>query len=570
MSGGTTTPPLLPQSPTPPSQPVVPQQSPQAVLIEDRIHKTRRQVKGVDIIAGLLTLTVGTVTYLFAAALADHWLVAGGLGFWWRLLLWAILIVAAGVYFVKSLWPALVLSINPVFAARTIEQCKPTLKNSLINFLLLRGRENDLAPVIYQALEQRAASDLREVHIETAVDRRPVLRLSYLLLAVVGVICLYLALSPKNAMTSAQRVLWPWTNLRAPTRVTIENIRPGNTTAYHGDFITVSADVMGLDQGEPVLLHYSTADGEMIDQVIPMIEENGAYGRQAKLPPDSRGLQQDYSYFITAGDFKTAKYIIETQIPPLITVNKVDFHYPPYTGIPDTFIQRQGDIRAIEGTQITIHATANQPIDRAEIDFSGRGVRGIRMDSEDRTATGRFTLRMLSDDPTRGEHDFYQLLFTDKNHRKNPRPIRYNIEVLRDLPPEVQIVEPQKDETNVALDGKLEIRLRAEDPDYGLRRVAIRAELNKQELKIPPLLDARPPEKPVSGQFHAKYEFEPKKFNLKPGDRVAYWAEAEDDKDPSPNITASGKQWIVVVPPENFQTKSDQQPRRAKPRREIV
>ena len=93
MSGGTITPPLLQQSPTPPSQPVVPQQSPQAVLIEDRIHKTRRQVKGVDIIAGLLTLTVGTVTYLFAAALADHWLVTGGLGFWWRLLLWAILIV---------------------------------------------------------------------------------------------------------------------------------------------------------------------------------------------------------------------------------------------------------------------------------------------------------------------------------------------------------------------------------------------------------------------------------------------------------------------------------------------
>ena len=342
---------------------------------------------------------------------------------------------------------ALVLSINPVFAARTIEQCKPTLKNSLINFLLLRGRESDLAPVIYQALEQRAASDLREVQIETAVDRRPVLRLSYLLLAVVGVICLYLALSPKNALTSAQRVLWPWTSLRAPTRVTIENVRPGNTTAYHGDFVTVSADVMGLDQGEPVLLHYSTADGEMLDQVIPMIEENSAYGRQAKLPPDSRGLQQDYSYFITAGDFKTATYTIETQIPPLITVDKVDYHYPPYTGIPDTSIQRQGDVRAIEGTQITIHATANQPIDRAEIDFSGAGVRGIRMNSEDRTATGRFTLRMHPDDPTRREHDFYQLRFTDKNHRENRRPIRYNIEVLRDLPPEVQIVEPQKDET---------------------------------------------------------------------------------------------------------------------------
>ena len=258
MSGGIITPPAPQQSPTPAEQPIVFQQSPQAVLIEDRIHKTRRQVKGVDIIAGLLTIVVGSLAYLFAAALVDHWLVTGGLGFGWRFLLWAILIFAVGVYCVKSLWPALALSINPVFAARTIEQCKPTLKNSLINFLLLRGRQTELAPVIYQALEQRAAADLSDVQIETAVDRRPVLRLSYLLLAVVGLICLYLALSPKSPLISAQRVLWPWADLRAPTRVTIENVEPGNTVAYLGEFVAVSADVKGVNQEEPVLLHYST------------------------------------------------------------------------------------------------------------------------------------------------------------------------------------------------------------------------------------------------------------------------------------------------------------------------
>ena len=564
MSGGTITPPLPQQSPTPAGQPFVPQESLLGILIEDRILKTRRQVKGVDIIAGLLTLIVGTLTYLFVAALIDHWLVTGGLGFWQRLLLWAILISAAGLYFVKYVWPSLVLSINPVFAARTIEQTKPTLKNSLINFLLFRGHERELAPVIYQALEQRAAADLKGVQIETAVDRRPVLHLSYLLLAVVGVICLYLALSPKSPLISAERIIWPWSSLLAPTRVTIENLQPGDTVAFHSDFVTVSADVRGLNEGESAMLHYSTADGEVVDQSIPMIEENGAYRRQGKLPPDNLGLQQDYNYFITAGDFKTATYHIETQISPVIVVDKVEYHYPPYTGILDASVERQGDIRAIEGTQITIRATANQPIDRAEIDFSGSGKRGVRMNAEDRKAAGKFTLRMLPDDPTRLEHDFYQLRFTDKNHRENRRPIRYNIEVHRDLPPEVQIVEPQKDVTNVAEDGKLEIRVRAEDPDYGLRRVVLHAEQAKQILNITPLLDNMPPEKPLSGEFQGKCDFEPKKFKLKAGDRVAYWAEAEDNKEPTPNLTATGKQWIVVVAPDNPQTKNDQQPHPAK------
>src|SRR3989304_6082909 len=166
MSGGTITPPLPQQPPTPGNQPVLVEESPLEAMIEDRIHKTRRQVKGGDIASGLLTFIRGTLSYLFLAALVDHWLIEGGMGFWARFTIWAILVSVAGWYFVKYLWPALVLGINPVFAARTIEQCKPTLKNSLINFLLLRGRRNEMAPVIYQALEQRAAADLKEVRIE--------------------------------------------------------------------------------------------------------------------------------------------------------------------------------------------------------------------------------------------------------------------------------------------------------------------------------------------------------------------------------------------------------------------
>ena len=52
--------------------------------------------------------------------------------------------------------------------------------------------------------------------------------------------------------------------------MTIDNVQPGDTVAFHGDFVAVSADVRGLNEDEPVLLHYSTADGEMVDQVVPM------------------------------------------------------------------------------------------------------------------------------------------------------------------------------------------------------------------------------------------------------------------------------------------------------------
>jgi collagen type III alpha len=562
MSGGTVTPPLSQQSPLSQDQANLTPDSPLEALIEDRILRTRRQVKGVDVISALMALAIGAVAYLFAAALIDHWVIAGGLGFWGRLLLWAILIFAAGLYVVKHLWPMIVHRVNPVFAAQTIEQSKPSFKNSLINFLLMRGHRRELAPVIYQALEQRAATDIKQVQIEVAVDRKPILQLSYLLAAVVTAFCLYLALSPKSPLTSAARVLWPWSDLHAPTRVTIDDVQPGNASAYYGDFVAVSAEVRGLKEGEQALLHYSTADGETLDQIVPMSGEEGKYLRQAQLPPGNRGLQQNYSYFIAAGDFQTDTYKITVQIAPEIDVDKVDYHYPPYTGIPDRSVERQGEIEAIEGTEVVIHATANQPIERAEIDFSGGRLPGIRMNVDDRSARGQFTLRFHPDDPARQEYDFYQLRFRNTSGQDNRQPIRHGIEVLRDRPPIVEILQPQREEAAVAEDGNLEIRLRAED-DFGLRRVAIRAQEQGRTLSIAPLLDAKPPEKAFGGEFIGKYDFQPARLGLKAGDRVSCWAEADDNKEPAPNLSASNKQVIIVTAPEKPPA-PDQQPHRAR------
>ena len=94
MSSGTVT----TLSPTP-ETPVAPPTECE-IVIERRIEETGRNVKGVDIAGGLITLAIGILAYLLAAAVIDHWLVVGGLGFWGRLWLWLVLVGAAGTYFV--------------------------------------------------------------------------------------------------------------------------------------------------------------------------------------------------------------------------------------------------------------------------------------------------------------------------------------------------------------------------------------------------------------------------------------------------------------------------------------
>ncbi len=536
----------------PPPAPVAPPTECE-VVIEQRLRQTQRQVKGVDIAAGLVALAIGVLLYLLAAALVDHWLIAGGLGVRGRLWFWLGLLAAVGVYFVWRLLPMLLGRINPIFAAAAIEQSQPSLKNSLVNFLLLRGRRQEVAPPVYQAMEHRAAVDLAHVEVGAAVDQTHLIRLGYVLAAVVAVFGLYLALSPKNPIRSAARVLWPWSGVAAPTRVSISNVRPGHAAAFVGESVGISAEVAGLDDDEQPLLIYSTADEQTVDQSIPMTRPAGAYRYECRLPPGKLGLQQDYFYSVAAGDSRSERYRITVQAAPTIDVDKVTYHYPAYTGIADRTVERQGDLRAIEGTEATLHAAANAEIrpGTAEIDLGCTGRRGVGMSSDGRTAVGRFTLRLDPNDPSRPEYDSYQIRFFDAQGRPNVRPIPHRIEVIRDLPPSVELLRPQQENASVPVNGKLDIAVRAEDPDFGLRRVAIRARHNGRSLLIKPLLEKRMPAAAWPGEFSATYAFEPARLGLRVGDRVEYWVEAEDNKEPVAGIAAGPKQWITVVDAES-------------------
>ena len=96
---------------------------------------------------------------------------------------------------------------------------------------------------------------------------------------------------------------------------------------------------------------------------------------------------------MSAGDCRTPHYKVTVETAPAIDVDRVEYHYPPYTGIADRTVDREGDLQAIEGTQVTIYATANEEISQAEIDLDCRGVPGLRMDVDGQTAVGQLTLR---------------------------------------------------------------------------------------------------------------------------------------------------------------------------------
>jgi len=540
--------------------------APPEVVIDQQIRRTRQQVKWVEIFQGLLVLAVVGLGVLFGAAVVDHWAVQGGLPDWVRWLVWAGLTGWTIVYFWAKVLPLIVYRIHPLYAAQAIETARPSLRNSLINFLLLRNDPRWAPEPVVRAIEESAAQELVYVEPESVVDRQPAIRLGYVLVGLAAVIAMYIILSPKNPLISFGRVLWPWADIPAPTRVRIEVVQPGDITAPRGEPVQVSSQVRGLAEEEEVLFYYSTADGQIQQQAIPMkpIEGELAWYR---LPVDSFIARQDTQYYIQAGDARSRTYHIQVDIPLVMTAERLVYEYPSYTGLPKTEVRGQGDIRAVEGTKVRIEALANQKLSEADIDLDGQNRRRLSMRVEDRSAKAELVLRVAPADPLRPEYSSYLLRGQTLDGRSNRRPNRYMIEVLPDRPPRVNlrlgVLEEVPEEIELPRSRSVEMRVEAEDVDFGLRRVAIQLQKQGQLLDVPPLwqwqrptlADPQPPSPPSTkgqpeghqGPLQLTWEFVPAQWGLKPGDVVVYWARVEDTKLPKPNGAETPHRRIVIV-----------------------
>ena len=304
----------------------------------------------------------------------------------------SIYVVGAVFYLLRSVVPLTLRRINPLYAAHTIERARPSLKNSLVNFLLFRADPTGLPPVVFDAIEEQAATNLAKVEVDATVDRSKLVRLAYALLAVVLVCVIYTLFSPKGLWTTVGRVAMPWAEIDPPMRTVIGEIDPGNAQAFRGQQVTVERRIDGLPSDGRVTLLYTTADRQIVDRPVEMTVPADSSKYRAVLPSGDSSLQQTLFYRIEAGDATTRQFRVEVVAAPTIVVRSVTYKYPEYTGLLTQRVERQGDIKAIEGTQITLDALANQDIQSAHVDFDCDGKFEQRMQADGRQAQATFHL----------------------------------------------------------------------------------------------------------------------------------------------------------------------------------
>ena len=157
----------------------------------------------------------------------------------------------------------------------------------------------------------------------------------------------------------------------------------------------------------------------------------------------SGGVTRNLKYRLEAGDAHSLTYALKVVPAATILVERVEYHYPKYTGLIDQSVDGVGDIRAIEGTKVTIYARANGPIREANVDFDSDGRPDLQMATEDAKAHVQFELGLREDRQT-PQHASYVLRFANAEGRANHDPVKYSINVTPDRQPEAEIRAPQE------------------------------------------------------------------------------------------------------------------------------
>ena len=518
-------------------------------VIQNHIEGARRHVKLVELFAALMLLLAGSLGYFLLAVLVDHWVISLTPSL--RFLTMLIYVVGAAVFGWIFIAQLLMQRINPLYAANAIEQNAPSLKNSLVNFLFFREHRSSLQPAVFTTLQSRAAADLAAPNVDTTIDASKAIRIAYLLIAVLIVSAVYTIAAPKSAFQSLGRVINPWWQAAAPSRVHLDLVEPGDVSVYYGDYVVVRAAVSGKRETDQVVVIYSTADRQTVDVELPMKKTDDGLYFEATLPPDENGVHQDLSYHVRAGDAKSRLYHVKTNAAPSMVVDRVVYQFPPYANLPDRVEERQGDIRGLDGARVSIHARANRDIRSARIEFDpvdGEATTTLPMQVDGRKATVTFDLALnAKNEPARAA---YQLRFLDEQGKRNPQPILHRIDVTRDFPPVVEILTPETRHLEVPLDAEQRIEIRAVDPDFELAKIGLNMVVGETEVF------AETRQRAQRGQVVERFEFSPQRLKLSVGDTVTYRGSAEDnradfDGKPRPNVEVTPRFTIVITEPQN-------------------
>ncbi len=518
-------------------------------FIDHQLGLTRARIKMTDVLTALVLLIAAVTGVLFTEVVLDH---AFGLPFWLRQIILVVGLSGAITFTLMRIARPMLLRVNSLYAAKTIETSDTTFKNSLINYLELRKHRGEMSSRALAAIEAKAVDDLTKVEVEAVVNQKRLIQEVYVLAGLVVAFCLYSLITPKPILDSIKRAFL--SDVARPTNTRLVNIKPGDdpkaSRVVASANVTFSTEVQGA-RPRAVTLHVSTDGGKHF--LAREMKQKGGNDYAPWIHPEAN-VQQATEYYFTAEDAVSRTYHLDVLPKPMVVEMKHDLEFPRYTRVAPRKDVDGGNVEAIEGTIVTLHARTNEPAEAAWMLMARPSTKNPSQ--SDWATADKIAMTVSESDAYALEGKFqvkftgqYKIHFKTTGGQENDNAVFLDVTAHKDKPPLAQVVRPERPAIKAPSNAKVPLRLKATD-DFGVKEATLHVQ-QKNEILQPAknYLERQEPPR----EFAQDDALDLAALRVKPGATVEYWLTVRDTREPQANKVETQHQTIEVIEPASKQ-----------------
>jgi hypothetical protein len=509
--------------------------------LQQKVHQVAQRARRLVLIHALAIVSAVVLVVALGAGVADFLIRYHDFG--------VRLIVSAAVFAVCSwfIWyyltPAWRYRPGDVETAQRIERWFPQLRDRLSSSIaFLSEPEDDVragSVDLRRAVVNETTSKLEQFDIQQAIEPRATYHAVATATVVFAFAVTLTMMAPESALLAARRLVMPWRSETWPLWNDLVLKNPPQRIAKGENFEVELYDKNGRLPENAQIQYWHEGDhiNEIQTELMKTLGDTMLARRE--------NVTRPFRFRAIGGDDHDMAWIpLEVVDPPQIDSLEVKLHPPAYTGWSTEEAPR--NFRALEGTQVTIAATASKPLRDASISVETSvkqqipltiGLNKHAIELSDTVNTWRISAS-----------GSWRLLMTDETGVQGGRDTKFEFQAIPDRPPSVSL-EGDNAVTYVTPRARVKLRGWVKD-DLAVHRIRLnylssaRSDANHQTLDIFVGPDASPrTQSRLSGgnndQQIIDYDWDLAKLaELTPGVQLTYFITATDYKPQDENSDA--------------------------------
>lgn len=382
---------------------------------------------------------------------------------------WLGIIIASLVYFV--LIPLLKL-FNVIPSRNYFETAKiaglhfPVIKDELLNSLQLVNVSSTVNLYSFELIDaafNNVYTKVKDIDFSEIISFSELKKyVNYLSIIFAVGLLLVLFIAPVKA--ASERFFSYGKEFIPPAEFSFE-VFPGNVKITKGESVEINIKVLGKNPGEIFLAEKDITETNFTNHKL-QIDSTGYYKFNLQ------NIRNTSEYFAFAKEISSEKYVIEVTDHPVIKLLEVKLVPPAYSKLPVVEQKDNGNITALKGSSVDYKLISSKELSSSKIVFSDSSETQLNINNN--IANG--SLRIIEDKN-------YQIIITDLNNNQNLQPVLYNIKVLEDSYPAIELNFPKSD-MNLPEDNRIPINLKISD-DFGFTKLILYYRLSSSQYEKP-------------------------------------------------------------------------------------